>query len=274
MPHEILIHLIQTGDVRALSAMLDAQPELLRQKVRGKLLPETLGRGQEGNTLLHVAAFCGGKEILAYLIRTGANLDARNAEYRTPMHVALEHNLKAVQELEELGVEKDIIHAACRHDHDRLRAILTANPELATDKSTGLSVMGWSTYHGARASIEMLIEAGAGPDDLELRCAAGVANAELAELLIDHGADVDEVSPEDGTTALHVAVAHPYSRDATALVALLLERGAERSICENLESMTPLDLAQVKLEAQDAAGIDEDHAEWRNFAGVIGLLED
>jgi len=169
MPHDVLVRLVQSGDVEALRAMISAQPELLRQKIRGHLLPEALGRGQEGNTLLHVAAFHGGKDVLAYLIEAGAKVDARNAENRTPAHVALEHNFQAVQDLEELGLEKDIIHAACRNDHERLHAILMADPDLATDKSTGLSAMGWATYVGARESNEMLTAFGAGPDDGDVR---------------------------------------------------------------------------------------------------------
>lgn len=274
MSHEELVRLIESADVAGVSARIEARPELLDEPVPGCLLPDRLGKGQEGNTPLHVAALFGGREILALLLDAGANTQTRNAEGRTPIHVALEHNFESVQNFEALGLEMDLIHAACRQDLERMRAILTEDPDLACDCSTGLSVMGWATYYGARPSVEMLIEFGAGPDEFELRCAAGIASVELAELLIDHGADVDEISPEDGATALHVAAAHQYTSDAAEFVALLLEHGADRSICATERPITALELALEKLQAQEEAGIEEGDERWKNFSGVIELLEE
>jgi len=273
MPEAALVRMLEIQELDGLKALLAATPELLHKPVPGALLPEALGRGQEGNTALHVAAFCGGRAILKHLIELGAAVDARNAENRTPAHVALEHNFEAIQDLEQLGVEKDHIHAACRHDHERLNKLLHDDPSLASDRSTGLSVLGWATYYGAKVSAEMLLDHGAKPDGRELHCAAGIANPELGELLLEHGADMNERDDGDGATPLHIAIAHPYSCDAVEFVELLLGRGADPSIRAAKREVTPLELARDKLAKQEKAGIAAGHPDWKNFAGVIELLE-
>lgn len=273
MSHEALVRLLENHDLDGVKALLSAEPELLHQAVPGELLPERLGKGQQGNTPLHVAAFFGGRAILKHLLTLGADLDARNAENRSPAHVALEHKFESIQDLEQLGVEKDHIHAACRHDHERLNKLLHENPDLACDKSTGLSMLGWATYYGAKQSAEMLFDHGAKADGLELHCAAGIANVDLGALLLDHGAGVNEVDPQDGASALHVAVAHPYSSDAVDFVKLLLNRGVDPSIRAVKRNVTALEFAREKLAEQQKAGIEAGHSAWKNFEGVIALLD-
>ena len=272
MSHDALVRLLESRDLDGVRAVIGAQPGLLHEAFPQNLAPEDLGRGQAGNTPLHLAAYFGGRAIMKYLIGKGASLDARNAEHRTPSHVALEHNFEAIKDLEQLGIEKDHIHAACRHDHERLREILLTEPDSASDMSTGLSVLGWATYYGAKESAEILFEHGAQPCGRELHCAAGIANPDFGALLIDRGADVNEADG-DGATPLHVAVAHQYSSDATDFVRLLLERGADREIQATARPLTPLQHARERLAKQQKAGIEAGRPRWKNFAGVIALLE-
>lgn len=267
-----LLRAIEANDAEGAAQLLDATPSLLDGAIEGELLPEQLGAGRSGNPPLHAAAFFGSLDVIDLLLQRGADTALRNAENRTALHVALEHNFEAVQHLEARGIPRDVIAATCRHDHGRLRALLEADASLANDRSTGLSVIGWGTYYGARESCEILFAYGARGDDFELNCAAGVANTEIAELLLDHGADVNQTGDGDGATALHVAVAHPYSRDARQFVDMLLRRGVEPSIRTTVNRLTAAELAEKKLAEQTEAGIAPGDPQWKNFAGVLEAL--
>jgi hypothetical protein len=54
---------------------------------------------------------------------------------------------------------------------------------------------------------------------------------------------------------------------------MLLDRGANPDIEAGPRQVTALELAREKLAKQEKAGIEAGHPEWKNFAGVIALLE-
>jgi hypothetical protein len=77
-------------------------------------------------------------------------------------------------------------------------------------------------------------------DSTPLHVAALWGHAEVARLLLDHGADVNSRS-KDGWTPLHYAAAFGYADVAR----LLLERGADPSIKDD-KGRTPLDVARER----------------------------
>ena len=111
-------------------------------------------------------------------------------------------------------------------DVERLREVVVADPSLATSRSTvshptllQCLVLDGKNKPNAREMAEVLIDAGADIDG-PLGAAASIDNRAVAELLIDRGAAVDGTG---GWAPLEEAL-YWNSQD---LVALLLERGAK-----------------------------------------------
>lgn len=66
---------------------------------------------EQGQTLLHVAAHEGHVEIVDFLLRCGANLDARNRHGNTPLHCAVVSGReKIVQALVGAGANMDLVN--------------------------------------------------------------------------------------------------------------------------------------------------------------------
>lgn len=263
---------LREGDEAATRAFVQ-QPAALSRIFPTEVCPDALGRGRGGNRALAVATYFGHTPILDLLLEAGAETEHRNEEGRTALHIGLEHNYRAAQHLVSRDVPKDVVACACLHEHEALRDLLSQDPNLANDFSTGLSVLGWATYYGAKRSAEILKEFGARGDDCELLCAAGTANVEMAEFLLELGLDVNQRRKEAGATPLHVAAAHEFSCDAAEFVRFLLERGADPGLTAGPNAVTALELARDCLREQQRREIPREDDGWRNFDGVIAILE-
>ena len=259
------------GEVDAVRSTLREHPAAIQFTFAEPFNPE--GCGGRENRALAIAAYHGHLDILDGLLDAGSDPEHRNADGRTALHVALEYSFAAANHLVARGVAKDVIASACLHDHAVLRSLLDADASLANDRSTQLSALGWATYFGARESAEILFEFGARADDGELLCAAGTANAELARLLLEHGVDVQQRTPPSGPNALHIAAAHEYTKDSADFVQFLLESGADPTEIWVERSMNAIEIARAKLKDQDERQIAKGDDDWRNYEGVIGILE-
>ena len=118
------------------------------------------------------------------------------------------------------------IAAIKANDVEKLRGLVAADPSLATARSTvshptllQCLVLDGKNKSNAREMAEVLIEAGADVDE-PLGAAGSINNRTVAELLIDRGAAVDGTG---GWSPLEEAL-YWNSQD---VVALLLERGAK-----------------------------------------------
>lgn len=69
----------RNGDVTALRELLDAHPELLNANTHNRF----------GSTALHFAAYFKQREIVAELLKRGADVNAVNNEGTTPLHDAI-----------------------------------------------------------------------------------------------------------------------------------------------------------------------------------------
>jgi len=169
-------------------------------------------------SLLHKAASHGHKEIAEILLAHGADINAKGYLDRTPLFEATRFGHKeAARLLVAKGAECDIISAAFLADIGRVKALLKKNPKLATLRCK------WSENN-----------------ETALHWAARAGAAEIAALLLDHGADVN-ASDIMGRTPLHEA-AFAGRPDA---VQLLLRKGANVN-AETRSGETPLDYAMDK----------------------------
>jgi len=253
---------VRDGDVVSLRRLLGEQPELV--KLSTDLLAGELPTYPEDVRLLHVAVAAGQLESARVLIEHGAELDAVNRDGRSALHDSLEHGRRQLTELLlQAGATVDVYAAAQLGDGARLRALLAERPELVHDTSTGLPLLGWLAYAGYVELLPILLEHGVTLTAADgLRPAASCNHARFVGRLLDLGLEPNAPVDARGRTALHVAAAMPFSADASDTVRLLLERGADPRI-RDTEGKTPLDLAREAAQ----------EPKWRNFAGVIGLLE-
>jgi len=233
---ERLLNSVQTGDVGAIRAVLDRNPEL----VNATTDLDQLLRPSDAHAmrLIHLAVAEGRTEVVRLLIERGANLNVRNAGARLPVHDCFELGRDDLAEmLFRAGAETDVCAAAGYGMYDRLREILARDPEQANDLQTGISPLGWSVYGQKPESARILLEHGAivdrPPYDVEaFRPAAHVANIAVTRLLLEHGANPN-CRNESGDTPMHAAIKSRLVLDPAAFVELLLGFGADRGILNN-----------------------------------------
>ena len=240
------------GDLVAdLERLLADRPELLSE------------RGRDGSSGLHTAAGVGKVAAARTLIQAGIDLDLRNDEGRTALHVALEIGSPVEAVLLEAGAFVDVCAAAVLDRVERLGELLDGEPSLANDRETGLSPLGWAAYGNATGAAQLLIVRGARLDDHELVCAAQVGHVAVGELLVRSGADVNAADPS-GVRPLHAAVACPYGSEPAPFVRMLLQHGADPASRDSA-GRTALEFARVV--ADEERGCKKDYGE------VIAELE-
>jgi uncharacterized protein len=151
--------------------------------------------------------------------------------------------------------ELDVFEAAALGDVERLRAVLDADPALATAYSgDGFTALHFAAFFGSPAATSLLLERGAQVDALgqgwmtgtALHSAVSRREAEVARLLIEAGAGAD-LRQSGGWTPLHAAAANGDLAD----VELLLDAGADPS-ATNDEGRS---VAQLADESGDEATI-------------------
>ena len=216
--------LIERGDVRELRRLVTESPALLQARTAPSYAP---GR-QIACTGLHAAVYAGKPEAARVLVEAGIDIDARSNEGRTALHESIELGQCEIEEmLLEHGAHVDICTAAILGKIDRLRELLDEDPDLANERSTGLSPLGWASFGNQVETATELLERGALMDDGELLCAALVEHVEVGALLLDRGADPNAIHEEAGANALHAAATMRYGHDSRAFVRMLLDRGAD-----------------------------------------------
>jgi len=200
--------------------------------------------------LLHLAIAEAKIDVLRLLIQRGADLNARNADGRLPLHDCFElgHDDFA-KVLLEAGAVPDVCAAAAYGMHERLRQILRSDPAQANDLTTGESPLGWAVYGRQPVSATILFEHGAIADHPPYdshgwRPAAMVASTAVVPVLLQHGANPNW-SDTNGDTPLHRVLKSRIVLDPTEFVELLLAAGADTSI-RNAEGRTALDEALVQ----------------------------
>jgi len=254
-----LIIAVRTGDLKTISKILDRHPDLVQANTeidQRALMPvdytgaPSKPRGLLDLPLLHLAIVENQVEVLRLLIARGADVNARNADGRLPLHDCFELNHDDFAKiLLGAGAIPDACAAAAYGMHDRLRQILKADPNQANDLQTGNSPLGWAAYGHQPASAEILLEHGAivnhpPYDAYAWGPTAMVASKDVARALLAHGANPNW-QDEDSNTPLLCVIRSRIVLDPAGFVKILLDSGADPAI-RNHEGRTPLDEALVQ----------------------------
>jgi ankyrin repeat protein len=243
-----LIDAVRAGGLETIRKLLDDHPELANASTDVHLRV----RPSDALTmrLLHLAIAEAKIDVLRLLIQRGADLNARNADGRLPLHDCFElgHDDFA-KVLLEAGAVPDVCAAAAYGMHERLRQILRSDPAQANDLTTGESPLGWAVYGRQPVSATILFEHGAIADHPPYdshgwRPAAMVASTAVVPVLLQHGANPNW-RDTNGDTPLHRVLKSRIVLDPTEFVELLLAAGADTSI-RNAEGRTALDEALVQ----------------------------
>jgi hypothetical protein len=253
---ERLINAVGDGDLTTIREVLDRHPELVKANTeidQRALMPVDYkgapAKPREMLTLplLHLAIIGGNVEVLRLLIERGADVNARHAEGRLPLHDCFELNHDDFTKiLLEAGAEVDVCAAAAYGMNDRLREILASHAEDANDLRTGNSPLGWAAYGHQPESAKILLQYGAvvGRAPYDARAwgpAAMVASKDVARVLLEHGADPNW-RDEEGNTPIHCVIQSRIVRDPTEFVRVLVAFGADLGL-RNSDGRTALDEA-------------------------------
>ncbi|EAY15979.1 ankyrin repeat protein, putative [Trichomonas vaginalis G3] len=159
-------------------------------------------KNENGETALHIAALNNSKETAELLISHGANINEKDNSKRTPLFDAAENNSKETAELL-------ISHGANINEKDKY----------------GQTALHYAARFNSKETAELLISHGAVINEKDkdgettLRYAARFNSKEIAELLISHGANINE-KDIIGNTVLHIAAKIKNSKEIAELLIL------------------------------------------------------
>ena len=240
-----LVNALHIGDLETMRRILDAHPDLVNA---GMDLPR---HDRPSDTvamrLIYMAIAEAKVDVLRLLIERGADLNARNADGRLPLHdcFELDHDDYA-KILLDAGAVPDVCATTVYGMHDQLQQLLKDDPASANDLTTGNSPLGWAVYGQQPKSATILFQHGAVADrppydSYAWGPASGVSSIDVTRVLLEHGANPNW-RDEAGNSAIHRAITSRMVLDPAKFIQLLLDFGADASL-RNREGRTALDEA-------------------------------
>lgn len=205
MSIEEIIELIKTGKNKDLEAELKDNPSLAEAKT------------EQGISLLQFAAYC--------------------------------RNNSAVDTVKKYKQNLNIFEAASIGDNDTVKQLLNTNPEFINSFSPdGFTPLGLASFFGHLPVVEFLLGKGANPNIASnnqfkvapIHSACAISHFYIAELLIEHGANVNAKQMQ-GVTPLHSAAHNGQAK----LSKLLIDSGADINAKMD-NGHTPLFMANEK----------------------------
>lgn len=194
-------------------------------------------------TLLHIAVDRNHPEIVAALLKAGADVNAQNNDGETPLHRASLHSPASVLHLIGAGAKVDardnildtpLHYAAESNSLETIAALINAGATIDLPGYDGRTPLFEAVFHENNEALKLLIELGADVNyrinlshgksngETPIHAAALYANLEIAKILVDAGADIEAKSAR-GKKAIDCAI----QEKKTDLVVFLLHCGAE-----------------------------------------------
>lgn len=194
------------GQLRAVMTLVEAGADMVDGRD-----PNDVPLNHTASNSLHIAATNGHKEVVRFLLQSGADKELRTRIGRTPVHCAASHGMYwTALELMEHGAD---IEAKCAH----------GNRPLHLSAGGGkLDIMRLLLSSGAD------IEAKNNSGDRPLHAAAWNENHEAVKVLLLNGADI-EAKNNLGDRPLHVAVDGNKKLNVEMLLSWRANRNAENS---------------------------------------------
>jgi hypothetical protein len=245
-----LVNAVHAGDLGTIGKVLDRHPELVNAGTDSPRMERP--SDAVAMRLIHLAIAEGKIDVLRLLIERGADLNARNADGRLPLHDCFELNHDDFAKiLLDAGAIPDACTAAAYGMHYQLEQILERDRASANDLTTGNSPLSWAAFGHQPKSAEILFRHGAianrPPYDA---CAWGPAamvnSTDVARVLLEHGANPNW-RDEEGNTPIHRVIQSRIVLDPAKFIQRLLDFGADVSL-RNREGRTPLDEAETFLQ--------------------------
>ncbi|MCX8092161.1 MAG: ankyrin repeat domain-containing protein [Verrucomicrobiae bacterium] len=249
------------GNLRALTKLLDAIPELLNQT------------NAFGQTPLRVAVLAGRTNVAAFLEARGAKWDALSALHAGRTDVLRQLLAKGGKGVLQDAQNRELLHlAAMRGNLEITKILLEAGWNPQATNAAGLSALGLARLHKHSDLAEMLVAAGGKFTIFDALClrdtdaalallaqdsllanavnGAGFSVSELAvahgqtrvlEELLKRGVSPSYANPRTAMTLLHVAA----FASQPSCAQLLLERGAVVD-CFDVNGLTALHWATIR----------------------------
>ncbi|CAH2242403.1 jg12984 [Pararge aegeria aegeria] len=216
------------------------------------------------NDILQCACARGSKDVVAYALSLGANVQGCDAAGDAPLALAARAGHAGVVELLlDSGADVDAtnkigrtaLHVACEGGHSSTAALLVSKGASrdARDHS-GRAPLHQAAVHRHTELVRVLLDTGCnvnatdnnGVTSLQMACAQGCRG--IVEHLLAYGADV-HLQNNVGSSALHAACA----ADANDIVELLLAHGADPALTDQvtrtIKSLRQTDIATKQVDS-------------------------
>lgn len=231
---------------------------------------DALSRGADVDEEFENAILASDTARAAFLLEQGASIDRRDKLGSPPLITAakgrdvpmmvflLDHGADIA--MTDTASWNVVQHAVLRNHVPSIELLAARGADLAAPAADGLTPLGLAVGEGMRWAAAALIAAGAPPDgrftdnDLtplmvlatqgeaanrDLRVAGGPSVVEIAQALVDHGADINARS-KAGITPLMIAAGH----DNAGMIAFLVKVGADPQ-ARDKEGRSALDIARL-----------------------------
>ncbi|MCB1075339.1 MAG: ankyrin repeat domain-containing protein [Simkania sp.] len=278
-------------------AALNGDTEVIRQGLKEKGLEYIRYLDKDHNTPLHLAA-CAKKggdkaDILSLLLKSGADVNATNRYFSTPLLIAVStNNIEGTRVLLKApGIQVNGVNSsnltplmsAIRIRSIELIKLLLSHPYLEPNQENpdGLTALHLASMWGFTEEVELLLKdprinphpkqpQGDFIGALPLHYAAMQAHPEVVKLLLQQkGANVHATISDglyQGFTPVHCAVMNPNVPEVFECLKLLIKHGAKVTI-KSKNGKLPSDLTNVRVIQEFLADPNPNYKLKQNFSG-------
>ncbi len=211
------------------------------------------GRNRDGNTALHLAVFLGHAETAELLIKNGADINTKNGDGAAPIDLlgVPWEMTRFMTDMFAIKLEQEQVETG------RAKIAEMLNVKLASASQVVTNDIWTAAFTGNTEALKQALTDGADVNARNLQSgatllitAAVAGHTEAVAALLEHGADIN-ARGRDGGTALHAAAFFGHAET----VKLLLQKDADTTI-QNNDGATPLEATKVDWElTQFVAGM-------------------